>query len=101
MATEVPCLPPRSPISSGRFMPDRPDQAPVMAPASTTAHQADVRRRRREGIIILATALAVVTFALVETRLPQFAGRGSLGTDAVLVLLINLNLIDRKSTRLN
>ena len=64
-----------------------------MAPASTTAHQADVRRRRREGIIILATALAVVTFALVETRLPQFAGRGSLGTDAVLVLLINLNLI--------
>src|SRR5262249_38447790 len=77
----------------GAFMPDRPDQAPVMAPASTTAHQADVRRRRREGIIILATALAVVTFALVETRLPQFAGRGSLGTDAVLVLLINLNLI--------
>src|SRR5215471_2907750 len=74
-------------------MPDRPDQAPVMAPASTTAHKADVRRRRREGIIILATALAVVTFALVETRLPQFAGRGSLGTDAVLVLLININLI--------
>src|SRR5262249_35620275 len=74
-------------------MPDRPDQAPAMAPASNTVQQADVRRRRREGYIILATALAVVTFALVETRLPQFAGRGSLGTDAILVLLINLNLI--------
>src|SRR6516165_6931112 len=74
-------------------MPDRPDQAPAMAPASTTAHQGDARRRRREGYIILATALAVVAFALVETRLPQFAGRGSFGTDAVLVGLINLNLI--------
>src|SRR5262249_14042808 len=74
-------------------MPDRPDQAPVMAPASTTAHQADARRRRREGYIILATALAVVAFALVETRLPQFAGRGSLGTDAVRVGINNLNLI--------
>src|SRR5215472_14154634 len=74
-------------------MPDRPDQAPVMAPASPTAHKADARRRRREGYIILATALAVVAFALVETRLPQFAGRGSFGTDAVLVGLINLNLI--------
>jgi len=86
---------PSTPVAHiiGRLMPDRPDQAPVMAPVSTTAPQADARRRRREGYIILATALAVVAFALVETRLPQFAGRGSLGTDAVLVGLINLNLI--------
>jgi two-component system nitrogen regulation sensor histidine kinase NtrY len=52
-----------------------------------------VRRRRREGWIIIATALAVVSFALFETRLPQSAGSGSLGIDAVLVALINLNLI--------
>jgi two-component system nitrogen regulation sensor histidine kinase NtrY len=53
----------------------------------------DVRRRWREAGIILATALAVIAFALFETRLPQFASSGSLGTDAILVLLINLNLI--------
>src|SRR5262249_30863556 len=52
-----------------------------------------VRRRRREGWIIVATALAVVLFAVFETRLPQFVGPGSLGTDAILVALINLNLI--------
>jgi two-component system, NtrC family, nitrogen regulation sensor histidine kinase NtrY len=53
----------------------------------------EVRRRRREFWIIVATALAVVVFALVETRLPQSTGTGSLGSDAVLVALINLNLI--------
>jgi two-component system, NtrC family, nitrogen regulation sensor histidine kinase NtrY len=52
-----------------------------------------VRRRRREGWIIIATALAVVGFALFETRLPQSGGSGSFGIDAVLVALINLNLI--------
>ena len=41
----------------------------------------------------MLTACAVVAFAVFETRLPQFAGSGSLGTDAILVLLINLNLI--------
>ena len=61
-------------------------------PAAVAAQAADVRRRRREGLIILLTAFAVVAFALFETRLPQFSG-GSLGTDAVLVLLIDLNLI--------
>jgi two-component system nitrogen regulation sensor histidine kinase NtrY len=53
----------------------------------------EVRRRRREGWIIAATALAVVVFALFETRLPQSTGTGSVGIDAVLVALINLNLI--------
>jgi len=57
------------------------------------AQAAEVRRRRREAIIILLTALAVGAFALLETRLPTIADGGSLGTDAVLVLLINLNLI--------
>ncbi len=78
-------------------MPDRFDQAlrgaPRVEPASQAAQAADARRRRREGLIILLTAIAVVAFAIFETRLPQFAGSGSLGTDAILVLLINLNLI--------
>ena len=74
-------------------MPDPSDQAPPQEPASQGAPPADIRRRRREGGIILLTALAVVAFALFETRLPQFVGGGSLGTDAILVLLINLNLI--------
>jgi two-component system nitrogen regulation sensor histidine kinase NtrY len=51
-----------------------------------------VRRRRREGWIILATALAVVGFALFEARLPQSAAT-SPGLDIVLVALVNLNLI--------
>src|SRR5262245_65512695 len=62
-------------------------------PAALAGQSADIRRRRREGFIILLTAFAVVGFALFETRLPQFSGSGSLGTDAMLVLLINLNLI--------
>src|SRR5262245_34156421 len=79
-------------------MPEPVDQVPRggsgPVPASQAAAQsADARRRRREGLIILCTAFAVVAFALFETRLPQFAGSGSIGTDAVLVLLINLNLI--------
>src|SRR4029450_3041390 len=80
------------------LMPEPVDQVPRggsgPVPASQAAAQtADARRRRREGLIIMLTALAVVAFALFETRLPQFAGSGSLGTDAILVLLINLNLI--------
>src|SRR5262245_14113024 len=62
-------------------------------PAALAVQSADIRRRRREGFIILLTAFAVVAFALFETCLPYFSGSGSLGTDAMLVLLINLNLI--------
>ncbi len=69
------------------FMPQRSDSPPPRAVAP------EVRRRRREGWIILATALAVVVFAFFEIRLPQSSSSASLGTDAVLVALINLNLI--------
>ncbi|MBI3300596.1 MAG: hypothetical protein HYZ72_00735 [Deltaproteobacteria bacterium] len=51
------------------------------------------RRLRREGILILATALAVFLFALLETRLPQFSDSHSLGTNVIFFLLINLNII--------
>src|SRR5579885_461229 len=68
-------------------MPQRSDSPPPRAVAP------EVRRRRREGWIILATALAVVVFAFFEIRLPQSSSSASLGTDAVLVALINLNLL--------
>jgi two-component system nitrogen regulation sensor histidine kinase NtrY len=68
-------------------MPAEPDSTPDRGLAP------EVRRRRREGWIILATSLAVVAFALVEIRLPLATESSSLGTDAILVALINLNLI--------
>jgi two-component system, NtrC family, nitrogen regulation sensor histidine kinase NtrY len=63
------------------------DPSPPGAPAP------EVRRRRREGWIILTTAIAVVVLVLFETRLPQSPGTGSLGSDALLIALIDLNLI--------
>ncbi len=70
-----------------RLMRERSDPTPP------EAQGAETRRRRREAVIILLTALAVGAFAVIETRLPSRTSGGSLGTDAVLVLLINLNLI--------
>jgi len=50
-------------------------------------------QRRREGLIILCTALAVLLFAFFETRLPQFSGSNSLTNNVIFFLLINLNII--------
>ena len=64
---------------------------PSDSPAGVLAPE--VRRRRREAWIILATAIAVVVLVLFETRIPQAPGTGSLGADALLIALIDLNLI--------
>jgi len=53
----------------------------------------EVRRRRREGWIIAGIITAVLLLAVFQFRLPQSLGSGSLGTDAVLIALIDLNLI--------
>ena len=53
----------------------------------------EVRRRRRELSIIAGIMVAVVLLAVFQFRLPQSLGSGSLGTDAVLIALIDLNLI--------
>jgi two-component system nitrogen regulation sensor histidine kinase NtrY len=53
----------------------------------------EVRRRRREGALIAGIIVAVVLLAVFQFRLPQSFGSGSLGTDAVLIALIDLNLI--------
>ena len=51
------------------------------------------RQRRREGMIILTAALAVLLFAFFETRLPQFSNGNSLSNNVIFFLLINLNII--------
>src|SRR5438034_1005755 len=53
----------------------------------------EVRRRRREGWIIAGIIVAVVLLAIAQFWLPQSLGSGSLGTDAVLIFLIDVNLI--------
>ena len=50
-------------------------------------------QRRREGWIILCTAVAVLLFAFFETRLPQFSSANSLSNNVIFFLLINLNII--------
>jgi two-component system, NtrC family, nitrogen regulation sensor histidine kinase NtrY len=61
------------------------------------SHRANVPaaelQRRREGLIILCTALTVLLFAFFETRLPQFSGTNSLSNNVIFFLLINLNII--------
>ena len=51
------------------------------------------RQRRREGLIILSAALAVLLFAFFETRLPQFSSSNSFSNNVIFFLLINLNII--------
>ncbi|HUI25089.1 MAG TPA: ATP-binding protein [Candidatus Kryptonia bacterium] len=51
------------------------------------------RRRQREGIVIVVTALVVLALALFETRLPRFSNSSSLAGNVIFFLLINLNLI--------
>src|SRR6059036_4231984 len=68
-------------------MPGPSDPSPPWAPAP------EVRRRRREGWIIAGIIVAVVLLAIAQFRLPQSLGSGSLATDAMLIGLINVNLI--------
>src|SRR5437773_8632730 len=68
-------------------MPGPSDPSPPWAPSP------EVRRRRSEGWIIAGIIVAVVLLAIAQFRLPQSLGSGSLGTDAILIGLINVNLI--------
>src|SRR5690349_22139143 len=60
---------------------------------SPWAQSPEVRRRRREISLIAGIIVAVVLLAVFQFRLPTSIGSGSLGTDAVLIALIDLNLI--------
>jgi len=63
--------------------------AAIAGPVATSAEL----QRRREGLIILCTAVAVLLFAFFETRLPQFSSGNSLSNNVIFFLLINLNII--------
>ena len=58
-----------------------------------TLPEDEIRRRRREGVIIAATAALFALFALFEVRLPRFTNSSSLSGNIIFFLLINLNLI--------
>jgi two-component system nitrogen regulation sensor histidine kinase NtrY len=62
-------------------------------PTSGDDPRASGRRRWREGWIILATGIAVVLFAVFETRAPDGTTSGPTSSDAVIVALLDLNLI--------
>ena len=49
--------------------------------------------RRRELVLLAATALAVALFLLFETRLPPFSSAQTLSQNIVFFLLINLNIV--------
>jgi two-component system nitrogen regulation sensor histidine kinase NtrY len=51
------------------------------------------RRQHWEGALILATALGVFLFASLQARLPQFSDSHNLASNAIFVLLIDLNII--------
>ena len=53
----------------------------------------EARRRRREALIITATAVVFLIFALFETRLADFSNSSSFSGNVTFFLLINLNLI--------
>ena len=65
----------------------RPDSAPQ------EAVRPQDRRRWWEAGVMAVTTIAVLSYALFEARLPQVGDASSFGTDAMLVLLININLI--------
>jgi two-component system nitrogen regulation sensor histidine kinase NtrY len=53
----------------------------------------EVRRRRREAVLIGVTAIAFAVFAAFQTQLPDFRDSPSQSSNIIFFLLINLNLI--------
>ena len=53
----------------------------------------EAKRRKREGWVILVTALMVLVFAYFEVNLPDASTENPLGGNIVFFLLININII--------
>jgi two-component system nitrogen regulation sensor histidine kinase NtrY len=53
----------------------------------------EAKRRKREGLVILATTLMVLAFAFFEVQLPDASPEYSLGNNIAFFLLINVNVI--------
>jgi two-component system nitrogen regulation sensor histidine kinase NtrY len=56
-------------------------------------HFEDLKRRKREGIVILVTAVMLAALIYFEIQLPEVAPEYSLGGNIVFFLLINVNII--------
>src|SRR4030095_6837462 len=53
----------------------------------------ELKRRKREGIVILVTALMVAALIFFEVQLPDATPEYSIGSNIVFFLLININII--------
>lgn len=53
----------------------------------------EAKRRKREGLVILATTLMVLFFAFFEVQLPEVSPEYSLGNNIAFFLLLNINII--------
>jgi two-component system nitrogen regulation sensor histidine kinase NtrY len=53
----------------------------------------EVKRRKREALVILITTLMVLAFAYFEVQLPEASPEYSLGNNVIFFLLININII--------
>src|SRR5919106_702646 len=53
----------------------------------------EAKRRKREGLVILATTLMVLAFAFFEVQLPDAPPEYPLGNNIAFFLLININII--------
>src|SRR5437773_12192151 len=53
----------------------------------------EIKRRQREGIVILVTALMVAALILFEVQLPDASREYSMGSNIVFFLLVNVNII--------
>jgi two-component system nitrogen regulation sensor histidine kinase NtrY len=53
----------------------------------------EIKRRKREGIVILVTALMVAALLYFEVQLPDLSPEPSTGSNVLFFLLINVNII--------
>jgi len=58
-----------------------------------TLKREETKRRKREGIVILVTALMVAALIYFEVQLPDLSPESSTGSNILFFLLINVNII--------
>lgn len=62
-------------------------------PIAETLRLEDLKRRRREGIVIAVTVVMILIFAFIEVQPPDAASESSMLSNIGFFLLINLNII--------
>jgi two-component system nitrogen regulation sensor histidine kinase NtrY len=62
-------------------------------PVGDTLKREETKRRKREAIVILITALMVAALIYFEVQLPDVSPESSTGNNIVFFLLINVNII--------